>query len=142
MRRGTRISWNAGDLADGAGVIGRRGFDRADRAKLSFSERGAGSSRYRIRGRLGSGRPAVAGTSDDSMKIKLDENLPTDLVPLLTAFQHDVHTVHGESLVGQADHVVFAAAVAEARLLITQDLDFSDIRKFGPGTHPGIILVR
>jgi len=26
--------------------------------------------------------------------------------------------------------------------LITQDLDFSDMRKFAPGTHCGILLVR
>jgi hypothetical protein len=27
-------------------------------------------------------------------------------------------------------------------MLITQDLDFSDTRRFEPGTHPGLILVR
>ena len=27
-------------------------------------------------------------------------------------------------------------------ILITQDLDFSDIRKFQPGTHYGIVVVR
>src|SRR5579859_1547164 len=30
----------------------------------------------------------------------------------------------------------------EGRFLITQDLDFSDIRQFIPGTHCGILLVR
>jgi len=25
---------------------------------------------------------------------------------------------------------------------VTQDLDFSDVRKFAPGTHAGIMLVR
>ncbi len=28
------------------------------------------------------------------------------------------------------------------RFLITQDLDFSDIRQFKPGTHHGLLLVR
>lgn len=30
----------------------------------------------------------------------------------------------------------------QSRFLITQDLDFSDTRKFAPGTHCGILLVR
>jgi hypothetical protein len=28
------------------------------------------------------------------------------------------------------------------RFLITQDLDFSDVRRFTPGTHAGLLLVR
>ena len=31
---------------------------------------------------------------------------------------------------------------AQERLLVTQDLDFSDIRIFKPGTHHGLLLVR
>ena len=30
----------------------------------------------------------------------------------------------------------------ESRFLITQDLDFSDLRRFAPGSHHGILLVR
>jgi hypothetical protein len=37
------------------------------------------------------------------MRIKLDENLPTGLVPLLAALGHDVHSVRDEALSGQAD---------------------------------------
>jgi predicted nuclease of predicted toxin-antitoxin system len=76
------------------------------------------------------------------MRIKLDENLPYELVHVLTGAGHDVHTIPDESLVGQNDLTVFAATCREGRVLITQDLDFSDVRKFKPGTHPGIILVR
>jgi predicted nuclease of predicted toxin-antitoxin system len=76
------------------------------------------------------------------MKIKLDENMPEDLVDLLTAENHDVHTVSSEHFTGRDDPTIFGAAVAEQRLLITQDLDFSDVRQFKPGTHPGIVLVR
>jgi predicted nuclease of predicted toxin-antitoxin system len=76
------------------------------------------------------------------MKIKLDENIPDDLRDLLQATGHDVHTVPDEGLAGRDDAIVFAAATAEDRLLITQDLDFSDVRKFKPGTHPGIVLIR
>jgi predicted nuclease of predicted toxin-antitoxin system len=37
---------------------------------------------------------------------------------------------------------VWSEVIANGRFLITQDLDFSDIRKYPPGTHPGILLLR
>lgn len=76
------------------------------------------------------------------MKIKLDENLPARLVGILAAHGHDVHTVPGENLAGRPDGDICQAAVAEGRFLVTQDLDFSDTRRFAPGTHPGILLLR
>ena len=60
----------------------------------------------------------------------------------LTALGHDVDTVRQEGLAGRADPDVWAAAQAAGRLLVTQDLDFSDVRRFQPGTHPGLLLVR
>jgi predicted nuclease of predicted toxin-antitoxin system len=76
------------------------------------------------------------------MKIKLDENLPGELAEALASLRHDVHTVVQESLGGQDDPTIFMAAVREERILFTQDLDFSDLRKFKPGTHAGIVLIR
>lgn len=76
------------------------------------------------------------------MRIKLDENLPSSLVPLLERLGHDVDTVHAEGLVGREDHVVWEAAQGERRFLITQDLDFSDERKYSPGSHHGLLLLR
>ncbi|MBI5439569.1 MAG: DUF5615 family PIN-like protein [Nitrosomonadales bacterium] len=76
------------------------------------------------------------------MKIKLDENLPARLKPILLAYGHGTDTVNDEGLTGQPDQVVWQASQADARFLITQDLDFSDKRKFMPGTHCGILLVR
>ena len=37
---------------------------------------------------------------------------------------------------------MWGAARREERFPITQDLDFSDVRQFEPGTHPGLLLVR
>jgi hypothetical protein len=37
---------------------------------------------------------------------------------------------------------VWTAAQADGRFLVTQDLDFSDARKYAPGTHHGLLLVR
>lgn len=76
------------------------------------------------------------------MKIKLDENLPTALARELRGLGHDVHSVREEGLEGQMDGRIWQAAQGENRFLITQDLDFSDVRKFRPGTHCGLLLVR
>ncbi len=76
------------------------------------------------------------------MKIKLDENLPLRLGAPLKDLGHDVHTVHAERLIGHPDSEIWKAAQTESRFLITQDMDFSDLRRFAPGSHHGILLVR
>jgi predicted nuclease of predicted toxin-antitoxin system len=76
------------------------------------------------------------------VRIKLDENLPATLVGFLARLGHEADTVVDEGLKGEADEVVWPAAQNEGRFLVTQDLDFSDIRKFAPGTHRGLMLVR
>jgi predicted nuclease of predicted toxin-antitoxin system len=76
------------------------------------------------------------------MKVKLDENLPDVLADLIRGFGHDVQTALEEGLQGQSDDALWCAALSESRFLITQDLDFSDLRKFAPGTHAGILLIR
>ena len=64
------------------------------------------------------------------MNIKLDENLPHQLVQLLTDLGHDVDTVPDEHLAGRDDDVVWAAAqthLAESAFLseaaLAQDWD-------------------
>ena len=76
------------------------------------------------------------------MKIKLDENLPDRLVAVLAGLGHDVDTVRAEELIGRADSEVWNAAQAAQRFLVTQDLDFSDMRRYTAGTHAGLLLVR
>jgi predicted nuclease of predicted toxin-antitoxin system len=76
------------------------------------------------------------------VKIKLDENLPARLVAVLTGLGHNVDSVRTEQLTGRADPNVWSAAQAAQRFLITQDLDFSDVRRYTPGTHAGLLLVR
>jgi predicted nuclease of predicted toxin-antitoxin system len=76
------------------------------------------------------------------MRLKLDENLPASTAIRLRALGHDVHTVLEEGLSGRPDNDVWQAAQTEARFLVTQDLDFSDERRFAAGTHAGLLLVR
>jgi predicted nuclease of predicted toxin-antitoxin system len=76
------------------------------------------------------------------MKIKLDENLPASLVGILSKLGHDSDTVPSENLAGESDDQVWQAVQRAGRFLVTQDLDFSDIRRYRPGTHHGLLLVR
>ena len=76
------------------------------------------------------------------MKIKLDENRPERLVSQLSQLGHDVDSVRAEGLAGQTDGEVWQATQSGNRFLITQDLDFSDMRLYAPGTHKGLLLVR
>lgn len=76
------------------------------------------------------------------MRIKLDENLPVRLAEALAHAGHEVDTVLGEGLLGREDEVVWEAAQESKRFLITQDMDFSDLRRFVFGKHEGVMLVR
>jgi predicted nuclease of predicted toxin-antitoxin system len=76
------------------------------------------------------------------VNIKLDENLPARLTRFLGNLGHNVDTVPQEGLTGLDDATVWHAAQQSGRFLITQDLDFSDIRRYTPGSHHGLMLLR
>ena len=76
------------------------------------------------------------------MRLKLDENLPESLLASICALGHEVDNVRLEGLTGRSDPEIWKAAQATGRFLITQDLDFSDIRRYAPGTHYGLLLLR
>jgi predicted nuclease of predicted toxin-antitoxin system len=76
------------------------------------------------------------------MKLKLDENLSRHLKPILIEIGHDVLTAADENLLSHPDTEIARAAKAEARMLLTLDIEFADLRKYPPGSHPGVILFR
>ena len=76
------------------------------------------------------------------MRIKLDENIPHSVSAMLSVYGHDVDTVQEEGLCGFDDDRVWKATFDAERFFITQDLDFSDIRAFTPGSHQGLLLIR
>jgi predicted nuclease of predicted toxin-antitoxin system len=76
------------------------------------------------------------------MKVKLDENLSHQLKGVIDALGHETDTVAVEGLLSQSDEQVGEAAKREGRMLLTLDLDFSEIRKYPPGSHPVIVLFR
>ena len=62
------------------------------------------------------------------MKFKIDGNLPVEVKDRLVAHGHDVHTVHEERLAGSQDSAIYQVSQMEGRIVVTLDLDFSDIR--------------
>jgi len=76
------------------------------------------------------------------MRLKLDENLSRHLKQILAALHHDVTTAGEENLLSHPDTSVARAANTEARMLFTLDVECGDLRKYPPGSHPGIVLFR
>lgn len=76
------------------------------------------------------------------MLVKLDENLARAHADMLVSAGHSAERVTDEHLSGATDGAVWQRACADGRFFITLDLDFSDIRRYRPGTHPGILLLR
>src|SRR5262249_3039322 len=69
------------------------------------------------------------------MLFKLDENLHPDIGEPLKQLGHEVATVCDEGLRGRDAHMIAEACRAEERILISLDLDFSDIRMFPPENY-------
>lgn len=76
------------------------------------------------------------------LRLKVDENLPVDLVDMLRDAGMDACHVLEQQLGGQQDRRIAEVCRAEGRALVTLDLDFADIRKFPPEQHPGILVLR
>jgi len=76
------------------------------------------------------------------MKFKIDQNLPIEAADLLTAAGHDAVTVYQQSLGRAPDERIVEVCQDEDRILITADLDLSDIRRHPPSQAPGYMLLR
>lgn len=76
------------------------------------------------------------------MQFKIDENLPVEAADVLRQAAHDALTIHDQQMVGQPDPRVASVCQSEQRVLLTLDLDFSDIRTYPPADYFGIIVLR
>ena len=76
------------------------------------------------------------------MQFKIDENLPIEVAQVLQAAGYDALTNYDQQMVGAPDPRVAAVCLSEHRVLVTLDLDFSDIRTYPPQDFPGIIVLR
>ena len=76
------------------------------------------------------------------MRFKVDENLPVEIADVLRQQHYDAMTILEQQMAGQRDEIVAQVCQQEYRVLITLDLDFSDIRCYPPENYAGIIVLR
>lgn len=76
------------------------------------------------------------------IRIKLDEDMSPYVAEPLIASGHEVYTVVEQGWSGLADDAIWSRLQAAQALLITADKGFGDIRRFPPGEHHGILLLR
>ena len=76
------------------------------------------------------------------MRIKLDENLGRPHIVLLKRHGYEADRVFDQGLSGIEDANLWVRVRRDGQFLITLDLGFSDVRRYAPGTHPGILLLR
>ncbi len=81
-------------------------------------------------------------SSDESFKVKLDEDLSPMVGEPLTAAGYDVATVAGQGWSGLRDGELWPRLVSEKVYFITADSGFGNIRDFPPGTHHGILVLK
>src|SRR6267378_2206490 len=74
------------------------------------------------------------------MKLLADECVYNDTTQLLRSWDYDVLTAQEADLAGKSDENVLAYAVRHQRILITIDMDFSNLRRFPPRSYIGIIV--
>ena len=76
------------------------------------------------------------------MKIKVDENLPAEATAMLAKAGHDARSVLDQQMGGGPDDELIVVCRNEGRVLVTLDLDFSDIRDYPPGENRGVVVLR
>jgi predicted nuclease of predicted toxin-antitoxin system len=78
----------------------------------------------------------------NNVKFKVDENLPLKVVEELRLCGYEVASVFDENLQGCDDGEIMGRCKVEARILITLDLDFSNVLLYPPKELPGLIVLR
>lgn len=76
------------------------------------------------------------------MNIKVDEDLPRVVVDLLVRNGYAAKGVLDQGMGGWKDNALWQAIQGEGLFLLTADKGFADIRKYPPGSHFGVMLLR
>src|SRR5215831_10901252 len=71
----------------------------------------------------------------------VDENLGPELAPTLRNLGYNATDIYALNLNGRSDEDVFAAAWSERCILLTQDRDFLDDRRFPRHRNPGVVVL-
>jgi len=75
-------------------------------------------------------------------RLKVDEDLPPAIADMLTACAYDAVTVGDQGWQGMSDDELWRRIQLEGRWLVTADKEFGDARRYPPGSHAGVILLR
>jgi hypothetical protein len=76
------------------------------------------------------------------VKLKLDENLPAELLDHLRAGGHDVMSVDEEGLAGSDDAALLEHVRGEDRAILTMDKGIANVQVYPPEYNAGIVLFR
>jgi predicted nuclease of predicted toxin-antitoxin system len=72
----------------------------------------------------------------------VDEDLPRSLARELRESGMDAVDARDAGLRGRADGEIMAAAIREARAVLTADLGFGNVLAFPPSSHHGVVVAR
>lgn len=76
------------------------------------------------------------------LKLKLDENLPSEIAEDLNNLGHDASSVVEEGLSGSDDSKLMAVVRTEDRAFLTLDKGVANLKKYPPQDYAGIVLFR
>jgi predicted nuclease of predicted toxin-antitoxin system len=76
------------------------------------------------------------------VRIKVDEDLPRAATRMLRDRGPQALSVVEQGMGGYKDPPIWQAVQAEQRYLLTADKGFADIRRYAPGAHAGVLLLR
>lgn len=76
------------------------------------------------------------------MRFLLDANIPRSAIEAVTTCGHEVEFARDIGLSDAPDTRIAQRARQTGAALVTRDLDFSDIRRYPPDQHAGIVVLR
>ena len=76
------------------------------------------------------------------MKFLIDADIPRLITKMLIEKKHDVIDSRDVCPPGTPDNEIYNLGVREKRIIVTRDLDFSNILFYPPKEHWGIIILR
>jgi predicted nuclease of predicted toxin-antitoxin system len=77
-----------------------------------------------------------------SVRIKVDEDLPGQIVEIFAGCGYHAVTVVEQGWTGLDDRELWLRVQREKRWLVTADKGFGDLRVYPPGKHAGVVLLR
>ncbi len=72
----------------------------------------------------------------------VDEDMPRSTARVMRQAGYQAEDVRDIGLAGHGDPEVFQAAQQRGAVLVSRDLGFTNVLKFPPGNHAGILVIR